>query len=181
MKISDNKLVTAEYQLFVKNSDGSLEMMEQTTADAPLRFLHGLGMMMPKFEELLQGKEAGDNFEFGIESKDAYGEYSKENIIELPVSVFTADGELDEERIFKGAIVPLVDNTGQRINAEIVSINESSVMVDLNHPLAGENLFFKGKILDVIEPTEEDLRALTSCNCGSCNCSENACGSCQRL
>lgn len=178
MKISENKLVTADYQLFVKNSDGSFELMEETTKSVPLHYLHGAGMMMPKFEELMEGKAAGENFEFLIAAKDAYGEYSKENIVELPVNVFTSDGEIDRDRIFKGAVVPLVDNTGQRINAEIVAIEENSVTVDLNHPLAGEDLFFKGKVIDVTEPTEAELQALTSCNCGSCNCSDNGCGSC---
>ena len=178
MKISENKLVTAEYQLFVKNSNGSLELMEETTPEFPLRYLHGLGMMMPKFEELMEGKTQGENFEFAIAAADAYGEYSEENIIDLPMNVFTADGKLDEERVFEGAVVPLVDSTGQRINAEVVSVGENSITVDLNHPLAGEELHFKGKILGVHTPTEDELNSLTSCNCGSCNCEETDCGSC---
>jgi len=178
MKISENKLVTADYQLFVKDSNGSLELMEETTPEFPLRYLHGFGMMIPKFEELMEGKMQGENFEFSIAAKDAYGEYSEENIIDLPMNAFTADGELDRERIFKGAVVPLVDNRGQRINAEIVSIGEDTVTVDLNHPLADEDLFFKGKILDIHTPTEEELHSLISCNCGSCACEDNDCGSC---
>ena len=178
MKISENKLVTAEYQLFVKNANGSLELMEETNPESPLRYLHGIGMMMPKFEELMEGKMQGENFEFSIAAEDAYGEYSEDNIIDLPKNVFTADGELDKERIFEGAVVPLVDSTGQRFNAEVVSIGEESVTVDLNHPLAGEDLHFKGKILDVHTPTEDELRSLTSCNCKSCNSEEADCGSC---
>ncbi|MDR1544325.1 MAG: FKBP-type peptidyl-prolyl cis-trans isomerase [Prevotellaceae bacterium] len=178
MQISENKLVTLEYKLFVKNSNGIMELMEETTEENPLKYFHGIGMMMPKFEELIAGKNAGENFEFSIASADAYGEYSKENIIELPHSVFAEDGEIDRDRIFKGAVIPLIDSTGQRINADIVSVNENTVTVDLNHPLAGEDLFFKGKIIDVHFPTEEELQALTSCNCGSCNCSANGCGNC---
>jgi len=178
MKISENKLVTADYQLFVKDANGSLELMEETTPEVPLRYLHGLGMMMPKFEELMEGKAQGEDFEFSIAAADAYGEYSEENIVDLPMDVFTADGKLDEERIFEGAVVPLVDTTGQRINAEVVSIGENSVTVDLNHPLAGEELHFKGKILDVHTPTEDELRLLTSCGCGGCSGSDNDCGSC---
>jgi len=178
MKISENKLVTAEYQLFVKNSNGSLELMEETKPNSPLRYMHGIGMMLPKFEEFMEGKMESENFEFSIAAKDAYGEYSEENIIDLPMNVFTADGELDKEKIFKGAVVPLIDNTGQRFNAEVVSIGENSVTVDLNHPLAGEELFFKVKIINVHTPTEEELRSLTSCNSGSCNNGNNNCGTC---
>ena len=178
MKISENKLVTIEYQLFVKNSNDSLELMEETTSEAPFCYLHGVGMMIPKFEELIEGKMQGESFEISIESKDAHGEYSDDNIVDLPKNIFTADGILDEEKIFNGAIVPLVDSSGQRINAEIVEIGEEIVTVDLNHPLAGEDLLFKGKILDVHEPTEAELHSLVSCNCGSCGCSEDDCGSC---
>ena len=178
MKISENKLVTVEYQLFVKDDNGSLELMEKTTSESPFRYLHGIGMMMSKFEELMEGKTEGENFEFSIAAQDAYGEFSEENVIDLPMHVFTADGKLDEERVFKGAIVPLVDSTGQRISAEIVAIGEDTVTVDLNHPLAGEELFFKGKIIDVHIPTEDELNSLTSCNCGSCNCDDSCCGNC---
>ncbi|MDR0829219.1 MAG: FKBP-type peptidyl-prolyl cis-trans isomerase [Prevotellaceae bacterium] len=176
MKISDNKLVTLEYQLFVQNSNGSKELMEETTAEKPLTYFHGLGMMMPKFEQNLFGREAGETFEFEVACADAYGEYSNDNIIELPYSVFSEDEVLDSDKVFKGAVVPLIDSTGQRINAEVVEIGKSSVTVDLNHPLAGEDLFFTGKIIDVHTPTEDELQALTSCNCGSCNCGN--CGGC---
>jgi FKBP-type peptidyl-prolyl cis-trans isomerase SlyD len=178
MQVSDNKLVTVEYKLYVKNSDGSLELMEETTADNPLIYIHGTGTMMPKFEELMHGKNTDEKFEFSVACPDAYGEYSDENVLELPLDVFTADGSLDKERFFEGAIVPLVDSTGQRLNAEIVEIGQNSITVDLNHPLAGEDLFFTGKILDVHQPSEAELQSLTSCNCGSCNCAENGCGSC---
>jgi len=178
MKISENKLVTAEYQLSVKDSNGSFELMEETTPESPLRYMHGIGMMIPKFEELMEGKAAGENFEFSIAAKDAYGEYSYENIVDLPMNIFAANGELDTERVYTGAIVPLIDGTGQRINAAIVSVDEDTVTVDLNHPLAGEELHFKGKILDVRTPTEEELNSLTPCNCDSCNPSETNCGTC---
>jgi FKBP-type peptidyl-prolyl cis-trans isomerase SlyD len=178
MQVSDNKLVTAQYQLYVKNSDGSLELMEETTPDAPLKYLHGIGMMMPKFEELMNGRKAGEKFEFSIDCADAHGKRSDDNIIELPISVFSQDGKLNENQYFRGAIVPLVDTTGQRIKAEILEIGEKGVSVDLNHPLAGEDLVFKVEIIDIHEPTDKELRSLTSCNCGSCNCSENGCGSC---
>ncbi len=175
MQISNNKLVTVEYQLFVKNADGSLELMEQTTPDNPLKYFHGAGMMLPKFEEHLDGKSVGDSFEFHIDAKDAYGERSDENIIDLPMNIFTSDDTLDEERFFPGAIVPLVDTNGERINAEIVEIGSEEIKVDLNHPLAGEDLFFKVKVLDTHTPTEEEIAAMNSSGCSGC--SSGGCGS----
>lgn len=179
MQISSNKLVTVEYQLYVKNNDGSLELMEETSHEAPLKYLHGVGMMLSAFERALEGKNAGDNFEFAIDCNEAYGERSEDNIIDLPMDVFTSDGELDTERFFKGAIVPLVDTNGDRINAEIVEIGVTDIKVDLNHPLAGENLLFKVKVLDVHTPTEEELHSMSSCGsgCSGCHHEESDCGS----
>lgn len=176
MQISNNKLVTAEYQLFVKNADGSLELMEQTTPDNPLKYFHGAGMMLPKFEEHLEGKKVGESIEFSIDAKDAYGERSEDNIIDLPLNIFTNDGTLDEERFFPGAIVPLVDTNGERINAEIVEIGAEDIKVDLNHPLAGENLFFKVKVLDAHIPTDEEIMAMNSAGGGCSGCSSGSCG-----
>ena len=96
------------------------------------------------------------------------------------MDVFTTDGNLDTERFFKGAIVPFVDANGDRINAEIVSIGETEVKVDLNHPLAGEDLVFKVRVLDAHTPTEEELHSMSSCSgCGGgCHHEESDCGGC---
>ena len=181
--IQNNDLVTVEYQLFVKNEDGSMELMEATTNDNPLRYFHGVGTMLPAFEREMEGKSAGDEFEFSIPCAEAYGEHTEDNLLDLPMSVFSSDGKLDEEKFFVGAIVPLVDSDGQRINAEIMEIGKDYIKVDLNHPLAGEDLYFKGKILDAHQPTEEEIQALNSSSCGcggGCSCGsheeEHGCG-----
>ena len=170
MKISANKLVSAVYELFVDGESGELELMERATNEAPLTFVFGVGMMLPKFEENLFGLTVGDKFEFTIENEDAYGLYNDENVIELERSVFEIDGKLDEEVVFEGNVVPLMDNEGNRLNAQIVEVTGSHVTVDLNHPLAGETLHFKGSVLEVREPSEEELAALSGgCGCG-CDC-----------
>jgi len=178
MEISENKLVTLDYKLFVKNEDGTMELMEETTADNPLVYIHGIGMMMPKFEELIAGNKLGDSFEFTILADDAYGQYSDDNVVDLPKTIFMQNGELNRERIFVGAIVPLVNASGDRISAEIVEIKDNEVRVDLNHPLAGEDLFFTGKVLDVHIPTESELSAMQGggCGCGGGSCSSEGCG-----
>ena len=172
MKISANKSVSAEYELFVDGEkSGELELMERATSEAPLKFIFGIGMMLPKFEENLFGLAAGDKFEFTIENEDAYGEYVDENVIELERSVFEIDGKIDETMVFEGAVVPLMDNEGNRLSAQVVTVTDSHVTVDLNHPLAGETLHFKGSVLEVREPSEEELAALSGgCGCGCSSC-----------
>jgi FKBP-type peptidyl-prolyl cis-trans isomerase SlyD len=180
MKITANKSVSAEYELFVDGeNDGELELMERATAEQPLSFIYGVGMLLPKVEENLFGLSAGDSFDFTITNEDAYGPYEDENVIDLDRSIFEIDGKLDTEVVFEGNVVPLMDNEGHRINAQVVTVTDTHVKVDLNHPLAGENLHFKGKVLEVREATEKELSALQGgggCGCGSGGCGSGSCG-----
>ena len=178
MKISENKLVILQYKLSVKTENGELELMEETTPEQPLQYFHGMGMMLPKFEENLEGLGEGDKFDFMIPVADAYGEYEDENVIELPKAIFMIDGKFDDEKVFPGAIVPLVDNEGNRINAEIVEVKAEVVKVDLNHPLAGEDLYFSGRIISVTQPSEEELHAMMHHGCGGCSCDSCGDGGC---
>lgn len=179
MKITANKAVSAEYELYVDGEkEGELELMEKATVEQPLSFVFGMGMMLPKFEENLFGMQVGDKFDFVINCEDGYGEYDDESVLDLDRSVFEIDGKLDKEMIFEGNVVPLMDNEGNRINAQVVTITDTHVKVDLNHPLAGENLHFKGSLLEVREATEKELAALMSgggCGCGG-GCEDSSCG-----
>ena len=178
MKITNNAVVNAEYELYVDGENGELELMERATSEQPLNFIYGIGMMLPKFEQNLNGLETGDSFDFTISNEEAYGPYDDEAVIELERAVFEIDGKLDEEMVFEGNVVPLMDSEGNRLQAQVVSVNDTHVTVDLNHPLAGENLHFKGKVLEVREATEEELNALLGggggCGCGG-NCGDG-CG-----
>ena len=180
MKITANKSVSAEYELYVDGeTEGELELMERATAEQPLSFIYGVGMMLPKFEENIFGLATGDKFDFTIENEDAYGPYEDENVLDLDRSIFEIDGKLDEEVVFEGNVVPLMDNEGHRLNAQVVSVTDSHVTVDLNHPLAGENLHFKGKVIEVREATEQEIAALYGgggCGCGSGGCGDEGCG-----
>lgn len=185
MKISENKLVILQYRLNVKNEQGEMELMEETTPEMPLQYFHGMGMMLPKFEEHLEGLGEGDKFEFMIPVADAYGEYEDENVIDLPKNIFLIDGKFDDAKVKAGEIVPLVDNEGNRINAVVVEVKDEAVKVDLNHPLAGEDLYFTGRIISVTQPTDEELHAMMHHSCGGCgggcscdSCGDEGCGGC---
>ncbi|ODT56064.1 MAG: peptidylprolyl isomerase [Paludibacter sp. 47-17] len=176
MKITANKSVSAEYELFVDGeNEGELELMEKATTQQPLSFIYGVGMMLPKFEEHLFGLATGDKFEFTLNVEDAYGEYEDANVIDLDRSIFEVDGKLDEKVIFAGNVVPLMDSEGNRLNAQVVEVSATAVKVDLNHPLAGETLHFKGSILEVHEATEEELNAIFGGG-GGCGCGSGGCG-----
>ena len=180
MKITANKSISAEYELYVEGDNASeQELMERASAEQPLNFIYGVGMMLPKFEENLFGLSAGDKFDFTIDVEDAYGPYEDENVLDLDRAIFEIDGQLDAEVVYEGNVVPLMDNEGHRINAQVVSVSDTHVKVDLNHPLAGETLHFKGSVLEVREATEKELAALSGeggCGCGSEGCGSGECG-----
>jgi FKBP-type peptidyl-prolyl cis-trans isomerase SlyD len=186
MKITANNFVSAEYELFVDGeTEGELELMEKATPEQPLTFIFGLGMMLPKFEENMYGLEEGQSFDFTINTEDAYGEYDDASVLDLDRNIFEVDGALDTEVVFEGNVVPLMDNEGNRINAQVVEVTDTHVKVDLNHPLAGETLHFKGKVLEVREATEQELASLlggggcgSGCGCGSGggSCGSGGCG-----
>lgn len=186
-----HKVVKVQYDLYVEGEEADKEeLMERATEVTPLVYCHGIGMMLPAFEAALEGKEAGDPFDFVIPEADAYGEYDEAGVLELDKKLFCIDGEFDSERVQVGAIIPMNTTDGQIIKAQVVEITKDKVTIDLNHPLAGENLHFIGKILEVRDVTEGELKALTQphgCGgCGGCNggdCSgcgsEGGCGGCQ--
>ncbi|WP_295674233.1 peptidylprolyl isomerase [uncultured Mucilaginibacter sp.] len=151
MKIKPQHVVSLTYDLYV-DQDGSEVLEESATQEQPLTFLFGAGQMLPKFEENLSELSTGDNYEFRLSAADAYGEYDEEAVANLPLEMFNGT-EVPEI----GSILPLQDNNGNRFQGQVVSVSEDSVIVDLNHPMAGQALHFKGNILNVRPATPEEL------------------------
>ncbi|MFY9152888.1 MAG: FKBP-type peptidyl-prolyl cis-trans isomerase [Prolixibacteraceae bacterium] len=177
MKIGKNKMVSLTYDLHYDDAEG--ELIEQATSEKPLSFVFGAGLMLPKFETSLEGLTVGSPFEIGLQDVDAYGELDENAIVDLPKHIFIIDGEFDDEMIAVGNTVPMMSTSGQRMNGLVLEITDDVVKMDFNHPLAGENLFFKGEILEVREATDEELTALVSggsCGCGSGSCGSGGCG-----
>ena len=183
MKISTNKFVALSYDLNV-GEDGERELMERATEETPLEFIYGTNSMLEAFEKNIDGLSEGDSFDFILTPDQAYGEYDDEALVDLPRNIFEQDGVLNEEVIFEGNTVPMMDTNGNRLNGSVVEVKEDVVKMDFNHPLAGETLNFSGKVLSVRESTPEEIAALFApqggCGCGSgCGCGdgeEDSCG-----
>ncbi|MCU0445166.1 MAG: peptidylprolyl isomerase [Microscillaceae bacterium] len=152
MKISRNKVALLGYTLTLE--DGSIA--DQADAQHPLAYIQGVGMLLPAFESQLEGKQVGDKFNFTLSAEEGYGIYYPENVAEFPIAMFRQAG-FPEEAIEVGAYVPMQDDQGQPLDGEIVEIEGDMVIVDFNHPLAGEKLNFQGEILQVREATQEEL------------------------
>lgn len=152
MKIEPQHVVSLTYDLYVKQEDGSEALVESATEEQPLTFLYGAGQMLPKFEENLSTLSTGDQYDFRLSAEDAYGQYDEEAVANLPMEMFKGT---DVPEI--GSILPLQDNNGNHFQGQVVSVAEDAVIVDLNHPMAGQALHFKGSILNVRPATEEEL------------------------
>ncbi|MFQ5446163.1 MAG: peptidylprolyl isomerase [Saprospiraceae bacterium] len=155
MIIEANKVVSLHYRLQKDDSNG--ELVEETFGSDPLTFLFGAGQMIPDFENNLAGKKAGDEFAFGIESKNAYGEFNPEAVVVLPMSTFMVDGKLAEEFLQVGKTIPMSDQNGNRMNGVVKEVKEDGVQIDFNHPMAGQDLYFTGKIESLRAATAEEL------------------------
>jgi len=155
MIISNYKVVSLTYELKLDNAQG--EIVEVTDSDSPLVFLYGAGNMLPKFEQNLANLKLNDNFEFTLEAEDAYGPLISEAIIELPIDVFMVEGKIDPEMLRVGNVIPMQDNQGNPLEGLVIGVDEASVKMDFNHPMAGKTLHFAGTIIDLRDATEEEL------------------------
>ena len=178
MKIEQNKVVEFCYELEV---DG--KVVDQTTKERPLDYIHGTGSLLPKLEAHIEGMEPGAVFEITLSPADGYGEVDPERIIDLPKAAFEVNGEVREDLLVPGNTIPMMNSMGGVIPGVVVEVTADSVKMDLNHQMAGKTLHFKGEILTVREATEKELTEglhgefVHSCGCGGCHSHGGDCGS----
>lgn len=148
MKIENGRHVEVHYTLHVEGPEG--EVVEQTVDGEPLSFVYGEDPMLPKFEQAIVGLSAGEKFKVAIACADAYGQEDEELFMEFPKSEFVGDdGEWDDELFAEGEVVPMNTPDGQTVQGVVSEVKLNSIIIDFNHPLAGENLYFEGEILSV--------------------------------
>jgi FKBP-type peptidyl-prolyl cis-trans isomerase SlyD len=147
MQVSENKVVSIHYTL--KNDAG--EVIDSSAGRAPLSYLHGIGNIIPGLEKALEGKSKGDHVDVSIVPEEAYGLRNEALIQTVPKSAFERAEEIEPGMQFQ-AQTP----AGSRI-LTVVAVYDDDVIVDGNHPLAGETLHFSVEITDVREATAEEL------------------------
>ena len=179
MENKNNRFLSVSYTLYVNGEKGK-EVVEKTTPYKPFQFISGFGMALDAFEQQIIGLEKGASFDFELTKEQAYGEYSKEHVLDLEREIFCINGHFDHEHIYPEAIIPLQNEEGNRFYGRVVEVGEEKVKVDLNHPLAGESLFFKGEVIENRDATEEEINHLMKHLTGGCGCScddcEGGCG-----
>lgn len=144
MKVEKNKKVALSYTLVV---DG--QIADQAGPDKPLEYVHGTGMLLPRFEEEVEGKEVGESFEFTLSPEEGYGVSDPNYIIDLPISAFTVDGQVRRDLLVVGRTIPMLDQQGQVVQGTVAAVKEDTVSMDFNHPMAGKTLHFSGRVESV--------------------------------
>ena len=148
MQIERGKVVKLDYEL--RDADG--QALEDEGAQ--LEYLHGgFGGIFPKVEQALEGKRAGHEVSLTLEPEDAFGEYDAELLRVEPRERFPEVIEVGMR--FEG--VP-GDREDEALIYTITDITPESVVVDGNHPLAGERLWFKCTVHEVRSATKEELQ-----------------------
>lgn len=189
METTSNKYITVSYELYI-TEDGERELVEKATTEHPFQFISGLGTTLDAFEIQLKDLNVGDKFDFTIPFDQAYGDFDDEHILDLPKNVFEIDGKFDAERIFVGNVVPLMNAEGQRMNGTVVEVKDDVVVMDLNHPLAGNDLTFVGEVVESRPATNEEIQGTLNmmsgegcgcgcgddCDCDDENCNDGGCG-----
>jgi FKBP-type peptidyl-prolyl cis-trans isomerase SlyD len=176
LEIGKYSMVTLTYNLHIDDEKG--EIVESATKEQPLQFLYGAGVMLPKFESHLAGLREGEPFTIKLNRNDAYGDVNEDALVELPKHVFLVNGEFDAELIKVGNTVPMMSSNGQRLNGLVMEVNDEIVKMDFNHPLAGEDLYFAGEVLEVREASDEEVAQILGgggCGCGSGSCGSGGC------
>ncbi len=157
MPIAKNNVVFISYQLAFPDEDGQPDVVEIVNEKEPMVFIHGLSGLPEAFEKNLLGLNEGDTFDFSISAEDAYGNVDPNAIIQLPKSIFQAEGQSADDILQIGNFIPMTDDQGNRMQGLVVSIEGETVTMDFNHPLAEKTLMFQGKILKIREATPEEI------------------------
>jgi FKBP-type peptidyl-prolyl cis-trans isomerase SlyD len=155
MKVGKDKVVTLTYELRLHDESG--EEIQKVDETRPFVHLFGAGSLLPSFENNLNGLVPGDEFGFHLSAEEAYGDLSNDAIVELDKEIFMIDGKIDDDIVAVGKMVAMQDENGRPLEGTVLDIKDKSIIMDFNHPLAGESLYFSGKIIEVRKATEEEL------------------------
>ena len=145
--VKDDMVVSMEYTLRV---DG--EIIDQSEPGEPIQFIQGIGQVVPGLEDALSGMRVGERNKVTIPSEEGYGEIDEDAVAEIPADDFPDDIPLEP-----GVGLILKDDEGDEQEAYIVEVDDDTVYLSLNHPLAGEELEFDIKVVGLREADDEEL------------------------
>jgi FKBP-type peptidyl-prolyl cis-trans isomerase SlyD len=148
MAIAPNKVITMNFTL--KDDDGNI--LDTTDSGGPFSYLSGNNMVLPKLEEAVSGMIIGTKKHLKLDAKDGYGEYNDDAVQAVGKENFPEDFVLEAGREYMAS-----NPDGVQMPFIITSVEDETITIDFNHPLAGKNLNFDIELLDVRDATAEEL------------------------
>ncbi|MBI2529409.1 MAG: peptidylprolyl isomerase [Candidatus Rokubacteria bacterium] len=140
--IAKGSSVGLEYTL----TDEAGAVIDSNRGRAPLRYTHGARQLIPGLERELVGLHAGDEKKVVVKPEDAYGAVNPAAQTEVPKTA------IPEAARKVGARLLARNHAGEARPVVVKEIRQETILLDLNHPLAGKTLFFDVKVLDVAAP-----------------------------
>ena len=130
--------VTLHFALVLEDGD----VIDSNFETGPATFTVGDGNLLPGFESTLIGLENGDEREFTIPPEEAFGQHNPQNVQRVDRSNF------DQQELEVGAMFSFQNGDGE-LPGVIIEFEDEEILVDFNHPLAGKNIIFQVKIMDI--------------------------------
>jgi FKBP-type peptidyl-prolyl cis-trans isomerase SlyD len=164
MNIAEKMYVAIDYTLTLDSG----QEIDKSPEGQPLGFIAGTGQIIPGLEKALIGKAAGDKTKIVVEPEDAYGPVKDDLFQNIPKNQFPNDVEVKPGMAFEaqGPRGPFM--------ITVASVNDNdTVTVDLNHPMAGKQLHFDVNVVEVREPTAEELAQAAASLSSGCGCSSD--------
>lgn len=148
MPIEANKVVTMNFTLTDENGN----VLDSTDTGGPFSYISGTGMVLPKLEEAVSGMIIGTKKQLKLQAKDGYGEYNDDAVQAVGKENFPQDFILEAGMEYMAS-----NPDGVQMPFIITNVEDQTVTIDFNHPLAGKNLHFDLELLDVRNATPEEL------------------------
>ena len=147
MQIADKMVVTIDYTL--KDDNGNIL---DSSNDGNFAYLHGSNNIIPGLENALTGKSAGDEVDVTVSPAEGYGERNDSMVQAVPRDMFDSEQEIEVGMQFHAQ-----SPEGDMVVVTVTDVDKDDITVDGNHPLAGMNLNFGVKVVDVREATAEEM------------------------
>jgi FKBP-type peptidyl-prolyl cis-trans isomerase SlyD len=145
--VQNDTVVSMEYTLHVDE-----EEIDSSKGQDPLQFLVGHGNIISGLEREMIGMKVGESKEVIVPAAEGYGEFDEEAFMNVPRSAFPPDIPVEE-----GTELTVRDDTGQPRYARIDTVEDDTITLNFNHPLAGDELHFNVKVVGLREPSSEEL------------------------
>jgi FKBP-type peptidyl-prolyl cis-trans isomerase SlyD len=147
MQVESQKVVTLNYTL----TDNDGRVIDQST-DSSFAYLHGANNIIPGLENALHGKKAGDEMNVSVSPQEGYGERDNSKTQQVPKEMFPEGAEIEPGTQFHAQ-----GPNGETVVVSVTSVEDDTVTVDGNHPLAGVHLNFAVEIVEVRDASREEI------------------------